>query len=433
MSRPRWRAPQCKTMGGRKIDEHASIRLLRVIARLNVGGPSIQALTLTKQLAQRGYDTTLVRGREGPREGTMDHLAAELGVAPVVVNSLQRAFGPHDALALMRMLWILMRMRPTIMHTHAAKAGALGRLAAVLLGRFGPPVRVHTFHGHVLTGYFSPRLSAVFLGVERFLARRSTRLIAVSEEVRDDLVKLGVAPVERIEIVPLGFDLDPFTDDKGRPERRASFRTSIGVGLHEVVVTLVARLVPIKRVDRFLLVARLVHQWHPDVRFVVVGDGEMDATLQCSADARALGGQLVWAGMRLDMPSVYAGSDIVLLTSDNEGTPVSLIEAQAAGVPTVATRVGGVGSVVIDGETGWTLPPDDVTGLARAVGRLIDDPEERVRIGRRGREHVSRHFRLDRLVDDVDRLYRSLLAERSPWHVDAARNSDCGSSPTVES
>ena len=387
--------------------------VVRIIGRLNVGGPSIQALTLTRWLTPRGYATVLVRGREGASEGTMDQLADELSVVPLRFDSLRREFGVHDLVALIQTVRLLHRVRPAILHTHAAKAGSIGRVAALLLGPAAPPIRVHTFHGHVLTGYFGRRRSALFVAVERLLARGTTRLVAVSDEVRDDLIALRVAPAERISVIALGFDLEPFHPAEAvRRTQRDTVRTELGIGADEIVVCLVARLVAIKRVDRFLRIARFVHERLPDVRFMIVGDGELAHALHQSPDALALGDQVVWTGMRADMPSIYSASDLVALTSDNEGTPVSLIEAQAAGKPTIATAVGGVASVVVHGTTGLTVPCGDDAGFAQAIEVLVNDPERRVAMGHQGQMHVTQRFAVDRLLDDVDVLYRSLL-ERS--------------------
>jgi glycosyltransferase involved in cell wall biosynthesis len=386
-----------------------TIRLLRVIGRLNVGGPAIQAITLSKRMEALGYETTLVRGTEGPHEGSMDYLAERLSVAPVRLRSLRRELGPHDLAAMAKLTTMLRSSRPDVMHTHAAKAGALGRLAAVLSGRRAPRVVVHTFHGHVLSGYFSRPVATAFTTVERTLARRASMLVAVSHEVRDDLVRLRIAPASKITVVRLGFDLAPFDVP---PERRralaAEFRRSAGIPLDAQVVTLVARLVPIKRVDRYLQIARKL-QRRSDAYFLIVGDGELASSLQSSEDARALGPRLVWAGLRRDMPAVMAGSDVAVLTSDNEGTPVSLIEAQAAGVPVVSTKVGGVPSAVRDGETGLLAERRDVDGFAESVGTLLRDRELATELGAAGRRHVLTSFSLDRLVSDLDRLYRELL------------------------
>ncbi len=386
------------------------IRILRVIARLNIGGPAIQAISLTALLEARGYATRLVRGVESADEGSMDDLAARLGVAPTRLAAMRRDPGAGDLRALLDLARIARRDRPRLVHTHAAKAGTLGR-AAVLLAfprRRTRPVIVHTFHGHSLEGYFSSRTAGVYRAIEQVLARRTDVLVAVSEEVRDDLVRLRVAPADRIVVVALGLDLSACAADEDRERRRAALRRDLGVAGDAEVVTIVARLVPIKRVDRFLdVAARLADR--PDARFVVVGDGELRDELAASPAARALGDRLVWAGFRRDIPDVCFASDVVVLTSDNEGTPVSLIEAQAAATPVVSTDVGGVRSVVLDGETGLLAARDDHDGLAGALRTLLDDPPLARRMARAGRAHVLGRFGLDRLVDDLDELYRGLL------------------------
>ncbi len=386
------------------------IRLVRVIARLNIGGPAIQAITLTKLLDERGYRTRLVRGSEGPDEGSMDFLADQLGVSPTLIKSIRRDPGPGDFEALWRLARILRRDRPQIVHTHAAKAGTLGRLATLLAFPLASrrPVLIHTFHGHSLTGYFDSATARMFLEIERWLARRTDALVAVSKEVRDDLIGLGVAEPERFTVIGLGFDLARFTDDRGRGRRRAIVREQWGVAADAEVVTLIARLVPIKRVDRFLQIALALAE-RPRARFVVVGDGELRESLAGSQAARALGDKLVWAGFRRDMPDVCFASDVVALTSDNEGTPVSLIEAQAAAVPVVGTDVGGVRSAVRDGHTGFVVPVEQEAAFTRAVAAVLDDPALAQRLSQAGRAYSSSSFSVGRLVDDLDRLYRSSL------------------------
>ena len=387
-------------------------RVVRVIARLNIGGPAIQAISLTRMLEARGYATTLVRGSEGEREGSMDYLANELGVQPVRVASLRREPGPRDLLALAAVTAIMLRRRPQIVHTHAAKAGTIGRLATLLLPGARRPLVVHTFHGHSLSGYFSSRRERAFLAIERFLARHTDRLIAVSEEVRDELVALGVAERQRFEVIPLGFDLAPFQANAAeRAARRRAFRAELGLPDTARVVTLIARLVPIKRVDRFLRVAATLAD-RDDVHFLVIGDGELHDELRATPEAGRLGERLRWAGFRCDMPDVYFASDVVVLTSDNEGTPVSLIEAQAAGTPVASTRVGGVESVVEDGSTGLLADPDDEPGLAIALLRILDDRALAFAMGEAARIRAQR-FSLEKLVERIDQLYRGLLAQRS--------------------
>ena len=385
------------------------LRVLRVIGRLNVGGSTIQALYLTKLLEPLGYKTCLVRGVEGPREGNLDDLAMRLGVRPRLVPSLRRELGPHDLRALAVLTGMIRQFRPDIVHTHSAKAGALGRLAAMLAGRRGPPVVVHTFHGHVLTEYFSPTVSAVFTQVERSLARRTTRIIAVSPKVRHDLMRLSVADGTQIEVIPEAMDLSAFLSvaDLDRAQARASLGLEVGAR----VVTLVARLVPVKRVDRFLRVATLLADL-PDTQFLIVGDGDLREKLRSTPMAQRLDSSLTWAGMLRDIPTVMRASDVVVLTSDNEGTPVSLIEAQAAGLPVVSTDVGGARIVVLDGETGLLVQRDDEVGLADAIRRLLTDSDMAGRFGQAGQSHVAKHFSVDRLISDIHGLYGRLLASQ---------------------
>lgn len=395
-------------------NEQRPIGVVRIIARLNIGGPAIQAISLTKRLEPRGYRTTLVRGREGPDEGNMDYLADGLGVRPLRIPSMQRDPGWSDLQALAALTGIIRRERPQIVHTHAAKGGTLGRLAALAARAVGgpQPILVHTFHGHSLTGYFSPRAADVYRRIERALARHTDMLIAVSEQVRDELVELSVAGAERFEVVPLGFDLSPFAaDPTEREARRQRLRSELGIPEGGELMTLIARLVPIKRVDRFLRVASKLACRRPGLHFLVVGDGELRAALQASAEATALDGRLTWAGYRRDIPDICFASDVVVLTSGNEGTPVSLIEALAAGTPVVATRVGGVSSVVGAGSGGFVVEPEDEPELANAVARALDDASVRER-ARAARAEVAQAFSLDALIDRLDELYRRLLGSR---------------------
>lgn len=384
------------------------IRVARIISRLNIGGPAIQAITMTKLLEPLGYESLLIRGSEAEHEGSMDHLARDLDVRPLQVAAMRREVGPRDLIAFVGLVRALRRFRPHVVHTHAAKAGTLGRLAAIVPGRGRPRVIVHTFHGHSLSGYFSSRRARVFLAIERFLARRTTRLIAVSEEVRDDLVALGVASAERIEVIRLGFDLSRFdVDEATRLRRREELRAALGVPSQAAVVTLIARLVPIKRVDRFLAVAEELAA-DERVWFVIAGDGELREELQAIPLSEGLAQRLVWAGFQRDVPAVCFASDVVMLTSDNEGTPVSLIEAQAAGVPVVSTRVGGAATVVGD-RPGALVATDDVAGLAGAVRALLDDLPAARRSAHGAAARVTEVFSLDGLVRSLDDLYRREL------------------------
>jgi glycosyltransferase involved in cell wall biosynthesis len=362
-------------------------------------------------MSESGYTTVLVRGREQPGEGNMDYLAREQGVEPLLVPWMLRNPGWRDLPALASLVRIARAEHPGLVHTHAAKAGTLGRLAALCAFPVPSrrPVLIHTYHGHSLTGYFSSATASFYMRVERFLARHTDVLVAVSDEVRDELIELGVAEPGRFVVIPLGFDLTPFRAAPAeRAARRARLRSELGIDDGAPLVTLIARLAPIKRVDRFLRVAGELAEARPDARFLIVGDGELRKSLQASTDAARLDGRLVWAGFRRDVADVCFASDVVVLTSDNEGTPVSLIEAQAAGTPVVSTRVGGVRSVV---RAGRVVDPRDERGLAAAVCAVLDD-EALAQRALEERGEIAERFSLETLVERLDALYRGALERR---------------------
>ena len=342
----------------------------------------------------------------------MDYLAAGLGVRPLLVPSLRRNPGWHDVRALIELTRIIRRERPQIVHTHAAKGGTLGRVATLLAFplKRSRPILIHTYHGHSLTGYFSPRVAAIYRRIEQVLGRVTDRLVAVSQEVCDELVGMRVARREKFEVVALGFDLAPFAVNSDvRQRTRHQVRAELGIPADARLVTLIARLVPIKRVDRFLALANRLREV-PGLRFLIVGDGGLRDSLQDSPEARALEGQLVWAGFRRDMPAVLAASDVVVQTSDNEGTPVSLIEAQAAGLPVVSTDVGGTRSVVRDRETGFISPRDDLVAATDLLRSLLLDDDLRAAMGAAARHAMIESYSLDRLTADLDQLYQRELA-----------------------
>jgi glycosyltransferase involved in cell wall biosynthesis len=385
--------------------------VLHLVARLNVGGPAIQVIPLVDELRRRGYNADVAHGQLGPGEASMTYLADARGLETILVPHLRRAVGPHDAIALREIMRLLRAHRPDVLHTHTAKAGALGRVAARLLRGNGPHAVVHTYHGHVFSGYFSPTRTRAIVVIEGRLARYATRILTVSDEIGDDIVSHGIAPRAKVQTMLLGLELDAYDlEPAAREAARRAFRDELGIGTDERVVTIVARLVPIKRVDRFLRVAALVQR--PGVRYVVVGDGDQGDQLRGSPEALALGDAVIFAGFRRDMPAVCAASDIVVQTSDNEGTPVSLIEAGAAGLPSVSTDVGGVRTVVEDGVTGQLRAADDDQGLADALRALLDDPSRASQMGERARVRCRASFSLGRLVDDSVELYSSLLESR---------------------
>ena len=379
-----------------------------MIARLNMGGPALHVAYLTEGLAERGYETTLVAGTLARGEDSMQFVAERHGVEIVRVDQLHREISPvRDVVAAFRLARLIRRLRPQILHTPTAKAGAVGRLAALLAGRARPPIVVHTFHGHVLRGYFGPARTGFFRLLERALARMSTRLIAVSPEVRDDLVALGVAGPEKFEVIRLGIELDERVELDGA--LRYETRRVLGVSPERFVVGWIGRMTSIKNTDVVLRAFGALRERGVDAVLCLIGDGPDRDALERDAHDLGLMRHCLFLGYQEDVARFYAAFDVFLLASENEGTPVTTIEALAAGRPVVATRVGGVPDVVEEGVDGFLAEPRDVEGLADRLERLARDPELRAEMGRRGRERVPARYAVDRLVSDVDELYRSLL------------------------
>jgi glycosyltransferase involved in cell wall biosynthesis len=385
-------------------------KILRVIARLNMGGPALHVAYLTAGLRERGYDTTLVAGSLARGEDSMAFVADELGVGVVRIDELGREISPlRDVIATLRLARLIRRERPDILHTHTAKAGTVGRVAALLAGRKGPPIVVHTFHGHVLRGYFGPRRSLVFRLLERWLAGRTTALIAVSPQVRDDLVALHVAPPERFVVIRLGIELDERV--AGAKDGRLESRRYLGIPANRFAVGWIGRMTGVKRTDDVLVAFKRLREGGVDACLCMVGDGPDRAQLERRAHELGIVKDTLFLGYQEDVAPFYAAFDALVLPSSNEGTPVSAIEALAAGRPVVATRVGGVPDVVEEGEDGFLVELGATDELADRLAQLARDPALRERMGAAGRQRVLPRYAVERLVDDVDRLYRSLLSE----------------------
>jgi len=381
-----------------------------VIARLNVGGPALHVTYLTEGLASRGYETTLVAGDVSRGEESMERITEQAGIEVVHLPGLSREVSPlRDPVAIRRLAGVIRRVRPDIVHTHTAKAGAVGRSAAVLSGAHRPAI-VHTFHGHVLRGYFGAAGTLAFRLAETALAQVTDRLVAVSPQVRDELVGLHVAPASKFEVVRLGIDLERRVSFSGD---RAEVRRRIGIGPERFVVGWFGRMTAVKRTADLLEGLALLRERGVDALLLLVGDGTDRERLESTAHRRGLARSVVFLGYQDDVAAWYAACDAVVLTSANEGTPVTLIEALAAGRAVVATRVGGVPDVVDDGETGFLVRSGDTHALAERLALLAADPVRAAAMGAEGRRRALERYAVSRLVDDVDALYRRLLSERS--------------------
>jgi glycosyltransferase involved in cell wall biosynthesis len=397
------------------------MRVVRIITRLNVGGPSIQAIALSDHLTARGVETLLVHGRLGDGEGDMRYLLPT-DVETRYLPALRRRVAPlHDALALARILRILRASRPHIVHTHMAKAGTLGRLATAIYNRTrgrGAPARVvHTYHGHVLEGYFGSQTTTFFTRAERQLARLTDAIVAISPRIKNELVnQFRIGHADQYRVVPLGFDLNELMaiDDDARLRARASYSSGLDIAAGAHVVTTVGRLTAIKQHRLFLAAAQKIAEHDPSAIFLIAGDGELRSELERLARQLGIGERTRFLGWRRDLATIYAATDVFLLTSRNEGTPVALIESLAAGVPGVSTDVGGVRDVIGGEAVGLLAPFGDAGALAQHVATLLADPVRRRAMGALGRRAVVARYHIDRLINDIESLYHELLA--SPAH-----------------
>lgn len=404
-------------------------RVLRIINRFNLGGPTHNAAYLTKYLPGE-FETLLVGGSQEATEEGSHHILDAVGVDPLILPELQREVAPwRDRGAYRRIRQLIKEFRPDIVHTHAAKAGAVGRMAAADLG---VKVIVHTFHGHVFHSYFGPVRTALYKNIERYLARRSSAIVAISERQKEELVvEHRICPAEKVSVIPLGFDLGRFREDQA--EKRARFRSIYGVEDDEVAIGIVGRLVPIKNHDLFLeVIARVAERSPKRIRAFVVGDGEeRDRLVRLAKElglsvsepgpfqAHALplvGGPgqapkatVTFTSWIKEVDLVNLGMDIIMLTSLNEGTPVSLIEAQAAERPIVSTRVGGIENVVLPGTTAFLTGTGEPNRMTDLVLQLVNAPRYREQMGREGWPFVEQRYHYTRLVSDMAALYYRLL------------------------
>jgi glycosyltransferase involved in cell wall biosynthesis len=386
------------------------VRVLRIIARLNVGGPALHAAALCNLDPVR-FQTMIAYGSLGPDEADMSDLLRGTAAEVTFIPELGRALNPfRDVVAFAKLLLLMFRFRPHVIHTHTAKAGSLGRTAGEVFRWLSWRHRchmVHTFHGHVFEGYFSPAKSRAAVFAERRLAALSDCILTLSEGLRTDLVeRFQIAPRAKVRIVPLGLDLEPFLDSSGG----ALIRRELGIAQDACVVTCVGRLVPVKNHSILLRVAALMAQRGANsVVLLIVGGGDLLGSLRREVEGLGIAASVRFLGWRRDLPALYAASDVVVLTSLNEGTPVSLIEAMAAGLPVVATAVGGVPDVVEDGLTGTLVPSGSVEALAHAIEALVANRDLRASFGRAGRERAFQRYTREGLITQIAALYEELL------------------------
>ncbi len=393
----------------------APVRILRVIGRMNMGGPAHHVAILTKRLDPARFETLLVRGAVSRGEASLNHLLNPAKYQVIDLPRLGARIRPlNDLAVLMSLARIIRRYRPIIVHSHTAKAGLVARLAAMLAP--GPrPLLVHTFHGHVLRGYFGRVPTAIYRLLERALARVTERLVCVSSANMEELLELHVGRRAQYIVVPVGLELEAFLDLV--PGDRA-LRCEVGAAPDDVLAIFVGRLVPIKRVDVLLRSLAHARGLKAPVRLVVVGGGPLQHELEALASELGIAQETHFLGYREDVKELVSGSDVAVLSSSAEGTPVSLIQSGAGALPAVATAVGGVPEVVSD-ESGVLVQAGDHEALGRALAALAGDSSLRRRLGSGARERVRERFAAQRLVADVEALYATLLAPHGSTSGDA--------------
>jgi glycosyltransferase involved in cell wall biosynthesis len=415
------------------------VKIVRVIARLNVGGPAKHVVWLTQGLQTADYESVLVAGTVPPGEDDMGYFAAEVGVTPVFVSEMSREISLKDILTIWKLYKIFRRACPDIIHTHTAKAGTVGRVAGllyrwltpqVLLGRPRACRFVHTYHGHIFHSYYGSFKTHIFLAIERTLARLITdRIVVVSEQQRREInEEFGVGQANQFVVIPLGLDTSRFAD---REKRGSSFREELDLKEGDILVGFVGRLTEIKNHDLFIRAAALFKENYSKdsmeaaVRFVIVGNGSLREKLEQQVRSLGLTNDVLFVGSRRDVENVYSALDIVALTSRNEGTPLTLIEAMANARPVISTAVGGVIDLLGDPvsqdssqsfeicQRGISVPADDATAFAEGLARLVADAGLRREIGERGLQFVASRYSKDRLIDEIRLLYAELLKGRT--------------------
>ncbi len=395
-------------------------KILRIHNRLIVGGPSHNVTLLTAYLSPE-FETKLLVGKKDAAEKDATYIADQLGLVPVEIKEMRRSILPfYDFIAYFKIKKIIREYKPDIVHTHASKAGAVGRLAAASCK---VPLIVHTFHGHVFHSYFNPLMSKIIVRLERYFAKKTDAIIAISDSQRHELADIyKIAAPEKIFTIPLGFNLDKFSVDEDR--KKIIFRNKYGFGKDELIIGIVGRLVPVKNHEMFLQVAAIVKsKLDKEVRFAIIGDGESRNDIEKKAAELGLSysyyitnpkskTDVLVTSWETEIDQALAGLDIVVLTSHNEGTPVSLIEAQAAYKPVVSTNVGGVEDIVMHGETGFITETGDVNLFADYVIQLTGDAALRERMGRNGYDNVVKRYSKQRLISDMRNLYLGFLNKK---------------------
>ena len=407
------------------------MKVLRIIARLNVGGPARHVVWLSAGLKDRGYETLLVAGLPPEGEDDMSYVAGAAGVDPLILSEMSREISFRDLITAWKLYRLMLCERPDVVHTHTAKAGGVGRAAGIMYRWFTPSALVgrprecrfvHTYHGHVFHSYYGPLNTKLFLVIEKLLARMTDRIIVISEQQRREINEdFHLGRRKQFVVIPLGIDLNVYADWEAR---RTKLRAEISASDDDLLIGIVGRLTEVKNHGLFLEAGALLKKISAQrLKFLIIGDGARRPELESQARQLGIGNDVVFLGTRDDPENFYPALDVVALTSLNEGTPLSIIEGMANGRPVIATGVGGVVDLLgqeverCDGyticERGIRVRSGDAEGFANGMKRLIDDAALRNELGARGREFVLKHYSKERLLNDIANLYAELLGEKA--------------------
>jgi glycosyltransferase involved in cell wall biosynthesis len=375
------------------MESSGKIKVMQIIARMNVGGPAVIVADLMRGLDSDRFNQVLVTGYCDENEA--DYLeTVATDVEAIRVGGLGRSISPMaDLRAFFSLVAMIRRERPDVVHTHTAKAGVLGRLATILSG--SKALRIHTFHGHLLHGYFAGWKVQLVITIEKFLATKTDVLIAVGNQVKNDLLAAGIGRADQYKVFFPGLPAPAEIDQKVA-------RRNLGLEADAIYCTFVGRLTQIKRPDRLLDVAAACVARDLDLHFLIAGEGELFESSKARAERENL--PVTFLGWRSDIDQLFAASDMAILTSDNEGIPLTLIQAAFAGIPIVATKVGSIADIVVDGETGFLTAPQ-AGAMASALSALVTDEELRFELGSLGKVHAQRYFSLEKSLTDHSSLY----------------------------
>ncbi len=394
------------------------IRVLIIVNRFNIGGHVSNAGLIAKHLPKDKYTTKLIGGNIDNGEDDYFYWLKSENISYDVIDEMKRPINfKEDRKAYEKLVEIINEFKPDIIHTHASKAGLLGRLAAF---KCNTPVVVHTFHGHIFHSYFGKIKTFIFKSIEQYLASKSSKIIAISPEQKRELsIDHKIAPESKFEIIPLGFDLNRFQENIER--KRIQFREKYQLQTNDIAIGIIGRLAPIKNHHFFINVAKNVlnHNNTKHVKFFIIGDGETKNEIMqhCSHlnikynkhDDKNFDSNVIFTSWIKEVDFALAGLDIVVLTSKNEGTPVSLIEAQAANKPIVTTNVGGIKDIIINNETGYLCEQNNIENFTNKLLELIYNESLREKMSQNSWDNVKEKFHYTRLINDIDKLYTSLL------------------------